>query len=276
MKDVVENRKRISLARKLKLASLVWRENGLRWCATLLTYYFASKLAERSHASMDRLRRTRGIPGLNSAALNKEIWEAWDWSARGEEWTPSPEWKDSLLRCVLQREVAPGTDVLEIGPGGGRWTGPLLQRARRYVGIDISAACIEHCRQMFGAAHPQATFTLGAGSDLPGVANSSIDTIWSFDAFVHINRSEVERYADEFARVLKPGGVAVIHHGAVGGAEGGWRSNLTAGALQEIVTARGLQISRSFERWADGGTVHTLTYGDRVTVICKPVELQPA
>jgi hypothetical protein len=101
VKDIVENRSRISLARKFNLAALALKENGVWWCILLLTYYLASALSHRAFAGMNRLRRTRNIPGMNSAALNKEIWEAWNWSAAGDEWSQSNEWKGSLVRNVL-------------------------------------------------------------------------------------------------------------------------------------------------------------------------------
>ena len=270
MKDIVENRKRISLADKLKLATIAVRENGLLWCGLLLTYYATSSLAHRSFQALDRRRRARRLPGLNSAALNKAIWEAWDWSANGDEWNHSPQWKAGLIHGVLEREIAPGVDILEIGPGAGRWTGALLERARRYIGIDISAACIDHCRERFGG-DSRATFTVGSGRDLATVADGSIDAIWSYDAFVHINATEVEGYVSEFARVLKPGAVAVIHHGGVGGAAGGWRSNLTTPALHEMVRQHDLFLERSLDHWVAEETVHSLTYGDRIAVIRKPV-----
>lgn len=54
MKDIVENRKRISFARKLRLATLALRENGLWWCTLLLMYYAASTVANRGFATLDR------------------------------------------------------------------------------------------------------------------------------------------------------------------------------------------------------------------------------
>jgi SAM-dependent methyltransferase len=270
MKDLVENRKRIAFARKLKLAGLAVKENGLWWCLLLLTYYASSSVAHRVFAAMDRLRRTRDIPGMNSAALNKQIWEAWNWSAAGEEWSQSEQWKQSLIRCVLQRQIAENSSILEIGPGAGRWTAALLERARAYVGIDISSTCIALCSERFGA-DPRARFAVGSGRDLAGVGDGTIDAIWSFDVFVHINRAEVDGYAQEFVRVLVPGGIAVIHHGSVGGASGGWRSNLTAAALYEIVTRHGLSTESSFAHWVDGNDVHQLVYSDLITVIRKPL-----
>lgn len=272
MKDIVENRKRISWANKLKLVTTALRENGLAWCTLLLTYYAASSVAHKSFTALDRMRRARRLPGLNSATLNKAIWEAWDWSANGDEWTSSPESKQAFIRGVLQREIPLEQDILEIGPGAGRWTGPLLQRARRYIGVDISSTCVDHCRKRFGN-DARVTFVVGSGRDLAAVANESIDTIWSHDAFVHINAAEVAGYVEEFGRVLRPGAAAVIHHGGVGGAAGGWRSNLTAEALEEMVKRRGLLLEKSFDHWVDGSAVHSLDYGDRIAVIRKPAEV---
>ncbi len=134
------------------------------------------------------------------------------------------------------------------------------------MGLDISAECIEHCRRRFhDAVHAQ--FIVGTGSDLAAVADRSLDAIWSFDVFVHINRAEIERYADEFARVLKPGAIALIHYGTRGGAAGGWRSNLTAEAFTDILQRRGLILEESLAEWSEGAMIHKLSYEDRIAVI---------
>ena len=215
MKDLVENRSRLTLAQKMKLMRLAIKENGVVWSTCLGAYYASSAVAEKAFGVMDALRKRKGLPGLNSAAMNKVIWEAWDWSAAGEEWTPSSEWKASLIRKVLEPNVPEGSRVLEIGPGGGRWTGELLKRAAKLTGVDISETCVEKCRERFGD-DDKAEFFVVSGSDLEGVEDGSIDVIWSFDVFVHINEAEVEGYAKEFARVLAPGGCGIIHHGSIG------------------------------------------------------------
>ncbi len=268
MKDIVENRRRVSFLRKLKLARLVLRESGVRWCVLLLTYYAASGVSHRAFTAMNRLRRVRNIPGLNSTTLNREIWDAWNWSASGDEWTLSEQWKRSLIHEVLEPEIPDRSDILEIGPGGGRWTEPLLKRARTYVGVDISSSCIEHCKRKFGL-DPRARFIVGSGRDLAQIEDSSVDTIWSFDVFVHINRAEVENYVREFARILRPGGIAVVHHGTVGGASGGWRSDLTLAALHSMLGAINLRIVKSIDQWTNEGTVHHLQYDDLITVLRK-------
>ncbi|MGA2190991.1 MAG: class I SAM-dependent methyltransferase [Steroidobacteraceae bacterium] len=270
VKDSVENRKRISLRAKMRIALIALKENGLIWFCQLAIYYIASTVENAAYESMDRRRRRKGIPGLNSLALNKAIWESWDWTAGGEEWTSSDAWKASVVRCVLQRYLPERVRVLEIGPGAGRWTTELIGRSSTYTGVDISASCIDLCKTKF-SGHAQATFRVGSGSDLRDIPDRSIDALWSFDVFVHINETEVDAYANEFKRVMAPAATGVVHHGGVGGAAGGWRSNVTRTSMLDLLRKRGFEIVDSFSEWQDQGTVQNVSvYKDSFTVFRLP------
>ncbi len=269
MKDLVDNRRRISFSKKLSLLGLVLRENGPLWCAAFGVYYVCSQLGDKAYAFMDHLRRTKGVPGLNSRALNKAIWEAWDWGAGGEEWSPSEDWKQSVITQVLEKQMPSNADILEIGPGGGRWTGDLIKRSTHFTAVDISESCVEVCKTKFAAA-TNARFIVGSGRDLAGVPNTSQDGIWSFDVFVHINRAEVSAYLDEFMRVMKPGAVAVLHHGSVGGQHGGWRSDMTGEAMEQMLKERGFELVSMFKDWQDGAQSYKAgLYDDLITVFRK-------
>lgn len=270
MKDLVDNRKRISLGQKAKLATEVVRQNGVLWTGCLGGYYLASAVADRAFQAMDSLRKRHQLPGLNSASLNKMIWESWDWQAQGEEWTPSDEWKQSVIGQILRKHMPENGRLVEIGPGGGRWTEELQARANHLTAVDISEECLRVCQERF-KGHDHIDWVLTPGNELPGVEDGSTDAIWSFDVFVHINRAEVEGYAKEFARVLKPGGVGVLHHGTTGGATGGWRSNLTSESLKEVLTDAGLEVVNQFTSWTDGEHEHQAgLYEDAITVFRKP------
>ncbi|MGF1445268.1 MAG: class I SAM-dependent methyltransferase [Pikeienuella sp.] len=269
VKDIVANRKRLSFGRKLAIARRALRENGPVWLGTTALYLLASQAAVALHGSMEAQRRRRGLPGLNSLALNRQIWEGWDWSAGGEEWTPSEAWKASLVAAILVPQIPEGQRVLEIGPGAGRWTGPLLDRAASLVGVDISAASVEACRLRF-ADDPRAAFYQTGGADLAAVADASIDRVWSFDVFVHINATEVAAYLAEIARVLVPGGRAILHHGGLAGQGGGWRSDLTAARMADLIEAAGLTRLSEITRWEHAGETHALAYGDVISVIARP------
>ena len=116
------------------------------------------------------------------------------------------------------------------------------------------------------------TFLLGNGHDLAGVADRSIDAVWSFDVFVHINEAQWRTYAAEIRRVLKPGGVGVIHHGTVGGRAGGWRSDITAATASAILQEAGLRVTEQFSSWTDNEREFQAGYyEDAVTVFESPV-----
>jgi SAM-dependent methyltransferase len=270
MKDIVANRKKIDLAQKLRLFRIVLRENGLLWTVNLAGYYAASSVADRAHARMHHLRTERGLPGLNSSTLNYEIWQNWDWESSGEEWTYPDGWKESLIDNILQKYMVQGGRILEIGPGAGRWTEILVKTASHLIAVDISDQCIDICKQKF-AAYPTAEFRVNNGSELPFIESDSIDSIWSFDVFVHINAQETNAYLREFRRVLKNGGCAAIHHGATGGITGGWRSDVTAETFRALVMANGFTILTEIDEWRDGDQNFQISrYGDVLTVFHKP------
>lgn len=270
-KELMQNRRRLGLGDKWRILRLVVRENGLRWTFWFGLYYLSSQLAEFAHGRMTRLRQTLGLPGLNSPAINRLVWDAWDWAAQGDEWTVSEDWKRSLVAQVMVRHIPEDSDILEIGPGSGRWTDYLLARARHLTGVDISQACVDACRKRF-ADRDNVTFQITDGTRLAFTPDASIDAIWSFDVFVHINAGDAERYVEEFVRVLRPGGVAVIHHGGVAGERGGWRSDLTASAFAEALARHGLPVVEQFDSWTDAGMRYEIgPYGDFITVFKKPV-----
>ncbi len=48
MKDIVENRQRLSVGQKAEMAKLALQENGVLWTALLGTYYAFSGVADKS------------------------------------------------------------------------------------------------------------------------------------------------------------------------------------------------------------------------------------
>lgn len=162
MKDIVENRNKIGLASKVRLALIAFRENGFLYLFYLGISYLGDNLGEFGFRRSDELRRSKGLPGLNSRAANKYIWDKWDWSAGGDEWTPSDAWKESVVRNFIDPYFNDVESICEIGPGAGRWTEYLLPGTNQYVGIDISETCIAECRKRFSSS-PKALFEVGNG-----------------------------------------------------------------------------------------------------------------
>ncbi len=151
---------------------------------------------------------------MPSISENRQTWdEAYDWSQAGDEW--SAWWGSARAQwsgCLLPR-VFPFLKgrILEIAPGYGRWTQFLQAHCTSLIGIDLAQACVERCRDRFRQS-PNLKFEVNDGFTLPMLEDGSIDFAFSFDSLVHAESDAMSSYAHELARVLKPGGVAFIHH----------------------------------------------------------------
>jgi len=61
-----------------------------------------------------------------------------------------------------------------------------------------------------------------------------------------------------------------VHHGAVGGASGGWRSDVTTRDVERFLTSAGLRIKEQLSSWRDANEEFKAgLYGDVVTVFQK-------
>ena len=76
-----------------------------------------------------------------------------------------------------------GYDELAIS-GPFRWTKFLIPHAKRFVGVDLSAECVEGCRASFIEAK-HATFLQNDGVSLKIIPNN-LDFVFSFDSLVHV------------------------------------------------------------------------------------------
>jgi ubiquinone/menaquinone biosynthesis C-methylase UbiE len=208
-------------------------------------------------------QRFRGVPP-NTLAANLKKWTGYDWSKSGEEWTVSPAWKDSVIREILEPNIPVGSSVLEIGPGGGRWTEHLLPRANSLVVVDLTPECIRLCQERFGSGS-KIKYFVNDGRDLSFIPDMSLDRIWSFDVFVHIQRDDIEKYVSQFPRILSHGGVAVIHHAAHGTQQEGWRSDMTTGEMRHIAHSCGLSVVQQFSCWKGGH----FNLGDVITILAN-------
>jgi len=249
--------------------------NGWSW-TSLVVVYAACRIINKDLRLpfLDRriraVERRRGVPGMGAPEIQVLIWDAWAWDVDGgEKWTESGEWKNSVIREVLRPRVPEGSDILEIGPGAGRWTETLVEVAGSVVLVDVSSRCIEICRERFGQLDHVA-FHVTSGSDLSFIDSEQIDVVWSFDVFVHLAVADIEAYVTEFGRILRPEGKAVIHHAGGGGVQGGWRSAMTKEEFTDITVRAGLEVNEQFDSWGETDEFGVPEKLDLISVIRKP------
>ena len=212
----------------------------------------------------------------NTPDANLRIWSNHDWSMLGEEWSTTSEWKESVIEHVLKPNVSVGSRILEIGPGAGRWTEQLLQMAKYLAVVDITPECIEICKERF-KNFMHVDYFVTDGRDLSFIPANSIDRIWSWDVFVHIQSEDVGNYIRQFADILVPGGRGIIHHSKTGTSNfGAWRSNMTARKMVDLCRQYGLEILQQIDSWDNGHTrlwpelPENVVGPDVITIFAKP------
>jgi ubiquinone/menaquinone biosynthesis C-methylase UbiE len=186
----------------------------------------------------------------NTVLENLVLWSNYDWSNEGREWCHSEAWAKSVIQYIMLPELKRGGACLEIGCGAGFWSAFLARICRRLVLVDIVEECLEICRSKFRAsAHVE--YYRNNGVSLRFLDDASIDSIWSWNTFININERDTKSYFQEFRRVMRPNGIAVIHHPAKGATspKNGWRSDVTDGKIHAICHTLGLNVIKQFRAW---------------------------
>ncbi|HKP12676.1 MAG TPA: class I SAM-dependent methyltransferase [Blastocatellia bacterium] len=162
----------------------------------------------------------------------------------GDRWG-HPESFQPLLevrRRFIDPYFIPGSTVLEIGSGGGRWT-QYFQPAGHLIVVEFNPESFAYLRHRF----PDLPFTAyqTGGYEMKGVATASVDLVFTFDVFVHLEPEGIGAYLIEIERVLKPGGVAVIHYGDIRkeiARENPGFSRMTRALMEQLIAATRLRV----------------------------------
>jgi SAM-dependent methyltransferase len=140
--------------------------------------------------------------------------------------------------------VHPDRVGVEIGPGGGRWTRYLLTLARLYV-VDFHQELLDELARNFRA--PGLFLVKNTGTDFPLIELESVDLVFSFGVFVHLDAPIIESYLDNIKTIIRPGADVIIQYSDK---TKEWaRKNLTfsdndPARMCAMITARGYRIVR--------------------------------
>ena len=154
----------------------------------------------------------------------------------------SPDLLDAATAEVIDALQAwglagPGHDVFDLGCGIGRFATALAPKVRSVLGSDLSDRMIAEARRR--NRRPNVRFLQGSGHDLAGVATRGFDLVLAADVFPYlVGAGLANRHIGEIARVLRPGGAAVILNYSYRGDPARDLGELTASA-----EARGLAVT---------------------------------
>jgi ubiquinone/menaquinone biosynthesis C-methylase UbiE len=129
----------------------------------------------------------------------------------GEEWG-GPEFADHIVGLVSDY-LGDQVDVLELGCGGGKFSRRIAPRCRSLLCTDISAAMIEHTRAGLAddGLDANVSYKVLNGRDFEGIPDESVDFIFSYDVFIHLQPQNVYGYLRDARRVLRPNGAIMLH-----------------------------------------------------------------
>jgi ubiquinone/menaquinone biosynthesis C-methylase UbiE len=119
------------------------------------------------------------------------------------------------LSVVVKKYIRPYIDkdktVVEIGSGGGRWTKYLLE-ANELVLVELNSIFFPYLKERFPGLGEKMRFYHTSGYEMEGIASDSIDFLFTFGTFVHIEPDGIFTYLAEIRRVLKQGATAVVQY----------------------------------------------------------------
>lgn len=104
------------------------------------------------------------------------------------------------------------TKCAEIACGFGRHSSQIHQRCQELYLIDTSIDATDYARERFKPFPHVRVFLSYDGLTLPGIADESLTSVFSYDAMVHFEPLTVASYLSEISRVLVRGGRALLHH----------------------------------------------------------------
>lgn len=170
-------------------------------------------LAQATNRMLDRV-------GLE-VRRKDSIGRTWDnqfrqWVAEAEAAGVDPNdigdvrWESDEMDRALQLHYLPalreGAVVLELGPGSGRLTRHLVKHAQRVIACDRSNYVVQWMREYL----PKVETHHISEARLP-LGDASVDACFAHGVIEHLVTDETYWFLADFARVLRPGGVAIFN-----------------------------------------------------------------
>lgn len=167
------------------------------------------KLETTLHLDMYRVgKRRRSLPGRIRNAFRALLAKN---NLYGLEWG-DPDTNPPLKYMrdhFLVPYITPQTTVVEIGVGGGRWTRYMLA-ARQIYAVDYHQELLDELKANFPGE--RITFVHNHGDDFPGIPPQSVDFIFSFGTFVHLDREIINGYLANMKGLLKPDATVFLQY----------------------------------------------------------------
>jgi ubiquinone/menaquinone biosynthesis C-methylase UbiE len=138
----------------------------------------------------------------------------------GDEWNepevigfdvPPTQIVSMLDQMIFTPFLGNPESILEIGSGGGRFTEVLIPKCRKLIATDTSPNMMSLLRERFKTCS-NLEYVVLDGKGLGPIPSKSVNAVFSYDVFNHLEQWDIYNYLTEIKRVLKPGGAAIVHY----------------------------------------------------------------
>lgn len=213
----------------------------------------------------------RSITNLDAnLEMNRTRWgNPENWSERdqyGYRWDGSVQQTSGSNARFADRFLRPYLDgrydfrVLELSPGGGRFTAELIRYASSLDLLDMNQACLDICMERFKYFPIELNTFVNDGRSCAMLSGRDYELIASFDSMVHMHPDIIEGYINQLGALLVDGGIMWLDHSGKGAREIGHRTEMTDNLITAIGNRAGLTlVDQKFRNEHDCITVFTKT-----------------
>jgi SAM-dependent methyltransferase len=178
----------------------------------------------------------------------------WDYyqSAEDQKWLKVFWSPDSVFYPLFQKLDL--HSVLEIACGTGRHSAQVIDQVKNLYLLDSSAEALKLAAERF-ANHPNVVCIhnkSGFGIPAARIKDHVLTSVFSYDAMVHFEKESVRSYVLDSYRVLKSGGLALLHHSNYDKNPGGkftdnpgWRNYMTQDLFCSYAREAGFDVVHS-------------------------------
>jgi ubiquinone/menaquinone biosynthesis C-methylase UbiE len=127
----------------------------------------------------------------------------------GHEWGTT-ESVDQIVNEFILPYIGTKEVIVEIGSGGGRIAHRVAPHVSHLVCIDVERDMLRLCRAALSNAANVTCLLISKSSCIPLISDS-VDLVYSFDTMVHLDERTIFRYMQETRRVVRRGGMLMLH-----------------------------------------------------------------
>ncbi len=132
--------------------------------------------------------------------------------------------------------------VLELSPGGGRFTAELIRYASSLDVLDMNQSCLDVCVERFQYMPTPLRTYLNDGQSCEMIQDADYELIACYDSMVHMHPEIIESYVQQLGQRLAPGGVIWLDHAGKGAEDRGHRTDMTPERMARFFEAAGIAV----------------------------------